>query len=226
MEKKVNIRIALLIICGINSIFFYSCKKEPALLTDIDGNVYNSIEIGSQTWMLENLKTSRFNDGSAIPMIANFSDWMSLCTPGFCWNNFDMSSYKDSYGALYNFYVISTDKLCPRGWHVPTDPEWTLLVNYCGGELIAGGKLKEEGLSHWNSPNSSSTNESGFTALPGGCMPNYGFIQTPGTEGFFWSSTSFMTSEAWMYSLLYNSSMCHRQDYPRTGGFSVRCIKD
>ncbi len=226
MKMKVNARIYPLLIYVVISIFIYGCKKEPQLITDIDGNVYNSIRIGSQTWMLENLKTSRFNDGSAIPLIENLSDWTELRTPGFCWNNFDMSGYKDTYGALYNYYVVSTDKLCPKGWHVPTDSEWTSLVNYCGGELLAGGKIKEEGTVHWNSPNSLATNESGFTALPGGCMPNYGFITIPGTAGYFWSSTSFMTSEAWMYSLIYNSSMCNRQDYPRTGGFSVRCVKD
>jgi uncharacterized protein (TIGR02145 family) len=143
---------------------------------DIDNNRYEIETIGSQTWMAENLKTTRYNDGSAIPLIADDDTaWGTASTnkaPAYTWYGNDVSNLI-TYGALYNWYAIDmllngSKNVCPTGWHVPTDVEWTTLTNYLGGTGLAGGKMKEAGLAHWTSPNSGATNESGFAGLPSG----------------------------------------------------------
>ena len=137
-------------------------------LKDIEGNVYPAVIIGTQVWMAENLKTTKYNDGMAIPLVSDNNAWEALKTPGYCWYNNDAAANKNRFGALYNWYTVNTKKLCPAGWHVPNDKEWTTLRTYLGGEEIAGGKLKETGTTHWTSPNTDATNQTGFTALPGG----------------------------------------------------------
>ena len=129
-------------------------------VNDVDGNTYNVVAIGTQVWMAENLKTTKYKNGTAIPLITDLTAWMSLTTPGYCW-------YDATYGALYNFYTLSTGSLCPTGWHIPSDAEWTTLTDYLGGETVAGGKLKETGTAHWTTPNSGATNAFGFKGLPG-----------------------------------------------------------
>ena len=115
-------------------------------VTDIDGNAYHTVAIGTQVWMVENLKTTRYNDGTAIPLVTDSAVWGNLTsTPGYCWYNNDMSMYKNLYGALYNWYAVSTEKLAPEGWHVPTNSEWGVLINYLGGDTSAGGAMKETG---------------------------------------------------------------------------------
>ena len=114
-----------------------------------------------------NLKTTKYNDGTSIPNVTNDTSWSNLTTGAYCWYNNDVS-YKNPYGALYNWYAVNTGKLAPKGWHVPSDAEWTTLITYLGGESIAGGKLKEAGTTHWLSPNTEATNSTGFSALPGG----------------------------------------------------------
>jgi len=136
--------------------------------SDIDGNVYNTITIGTQIWMKENLKTTKYNDGSSIPLVTDNTAWINLSTPGYCWYNNDAATYKSAYGAMYNWYTVNTGKICPPNWHVPTDTQWETLITYLGGKIIAGGKMKETGTAHWTSPNIGATNETGFTALPGG----------------------------------------------------------
>ena len=137
-------------------------------VTDIDGNVYHTVKIGTQVWMVENLKTTKYNDGTPIPLVTANSSWAILTTPGYCFYNNDANVNKATYGAMYNWYIVNTGKLCPAGWHVPIDAEWTTLTNYLGSENAAGGKLKEFGISHWVTPNDGTTNSSGFTALPAG----------------------------------------------------------
>jgi uncharacterized protein (TIGR02145 family) len=137
------------------------------VVTDIDGNVYNTVTIGDQVWMAENLKTTKLNDGTSISNAIDNIAWASLSTPGYCWFINNRATY-EIYGALYNWYAVYTDKLCPTGWHVPSNSEWTTLTDHLGGAEVAGGKLKESGSSHWASPNTGATNVTGFTALPGG----------------------------------------------------------
>ena len=108
-------------------------------VVDIDGNVYHTVTIGTQVWMVENLKTTRYNDGTAIPLVTDGTAWAALTTPGYCWYNNDSATYKNTYGALYNWYAVNTGKLAPTGWHVPTDSEWTVLTTYLGGESLQAG---------------------------------------------------------------------------------------
>jgi len=195
-------------------------------LTDADGNIYSTVNIGTQLWMAENLKTTKYNDGTDIPLVTDNTEWSDLNTPGYCWYNNDMGTYGDTYGALYNWYAVNTGILCPDGWHVPADEEWTTLIDYLGGESIAGGKLKEEGIIHWESPNTGATNESGFTALPGGYRSNMGFFVLIGTNGILWSSTPYQSNNGRNCGLTHNSSSVYQGSAMKIYGFSVRCIAD
>jgi uncharacterized protein (TIGR02145 family) len=220
-------------------------------ISDIDGNSYKTIQIGTQVWMAENLKTTKYNDGIGIPTSGNVS---SSSTPRYCWYNDDISN-KKTYGALYNWTAVNTGKLCPTGWHVPSEEEWYELAlyidpnvvnNYPGGEghtsFIVGGKLKETGTDHWNSPNLGATNDYGFTALPGGqCVcnneePIFGFTGIRGT-GYWWTSASGpspdppdplgrLSSTAWRHILDCHWSYDYKSTISIRFGISVRCIKD
>jgi uncharacterized protein (TIGR02145 family) len=193
--------------------------------SDIDGNVYKTIKIGTQTWMAENLKTTKYNDGTDIPLVEDAGGWAALSTPGYCWYNNDATANKATYGALYNWYTVNTGKLCPTGWHVPSDAEWAVLINYLGGKAVSGSKLKEIGLTHWLDQNPSATNETGFTALPGGYRQNNGSFVTNGFSAYWWSSTEITTSLAACWWIdTYSKVEAYGDDMPR--GFSVRCIKD
>jgi uncharacterized protein (TIGR02145 family) len=195
---------------------------------DGDGNYYKVVRIGTQTWMAENLKTTRYNDGTAIPLVEGKTAWNISNTPGYCWYN-DIPTYKDTYGALYNWYAVNTGKLCPTGWHVPTNTEWTTLTDYLGGTGTASGKLKETGTTHWLVPNDG-TNESGFTALPGGYRNSDGFLgpygPTIGTFGAWWSSTEYLTVYANDRWVTYNTGYVTVGYDDKLNGLSVRCLKD
>jgi uncharacterized protein (TIGR02145 family) len=193
---------------------------------DGNGNNYPVVKIGTQTWMTENLKTVKYNDGTAITLVADGATWSELSLPGYCWYNNDAATYKDTYGALYNWYTVNTGKLCPAGWHVPSDPEWTTLTNYLGGVSVAGGKLKETGTVHWISPNTGATNESGFTAIPGGDRSTNGTFYDIGIYDSWWSSTQSSTGSAWDWYVGYADNISWRYDDGKQNGFSIRCIKD
>jgi uncharacterized protein (TIGR02145 family) len=207
------------------------CEKDKnnnnnITVNDKDGNVYHTITIGTQVWMDENLKTTRFNDGTYIPLVTDTTIWSNLDTIGYCWFENDSLTYKNPYGALYNWYTINTGKLCPSGWHVPTDTEWTTLTTYLGGESEAGGKLKELGLIHWSYPNSGADNSSGFTALPGGSRLGNGTFNAFGIDGYWWSSTEYNGSYAWYRCMTNQLSSVSRYSFYKQYGFSVRCVKD
>lgn len=198
-----------------------------AALKDVDGNVYTTVTIGTQTWMVENLKTTKYNDGTAIPLVTDNTAWSNLTTPGYCWYNNDVGTYKNTYGALYNSYTVNTDKLAPTGWHVATDAEWSTLTTYLGGEGVAGGKLKESGTTHWTSPNTGATNEWGFTALPGGCRFGIvGFFDDIGDNSRLWSATVVGVVGSWARYMDYDNAGVHRVEYPKYYGFQVRCVRD
>jgi uncharacterized protein (TIGR02145 family) len=197
-------------------------------VTDIDGNVYHTITIGTQVWMVENLKTTKYNDGTAIPLVTGNAAWAALTTPGYCWYN-DTATYGNTYGALYNWYTVNTGKLAPTGWHVARDSEWSVLTTYLGGESVAGGKLKEAGTAHWLSPNTGATNETGFTALPGGVRDDKGTFSHIGSYGFWWSSTARDAASAWARFMGWNYADVSHSDNGSTdyaSGYSVRCVKD
>ncbi len=192
-------------------------------LTDKDGNSYSVLRIGNQLWMGENLKTTKFNDGKEIPLVSDYRSWSSLSRPGYCWYNNDVESYRTSYGALYNGYTVSTGKLCPSGWRVPTVEDWMTLTGYLG-EKTAGGKLKET--SKWMSPNTGATNEVGFKALPGGSRGNLGSFMDEGLRGHWWSSTEYEETNIRNHSMSYSQSNVAASSDNKKSGLSVRCVKD
>lgn len=195
------------------------------LIADIEGNLYKIVTIGSQVWMAENLRTSKYNDGSSIPLVVDNTEWSNLYSPGYCWYDNDPDSYKNTYGALYNWYTINTGKLAPKGWHVPTDAEWTTLTTYLGGESVAGGKLKEVGFLHW-SGNEGATNETGFTALPGGDRDYTGRYMRIGYYGT-WQTSSLYVSGKGLYRIMYNNQASITTNSSSIqNGYSVRCLKD
>jgi len=194
-------------------------------VTDKDGNVYHTVTIGTQVWMVENLKTTKFNDGTRINNTTNNTDWNNLTTPSYCWYNNDIK-WKNTYGALYNWYAVNTAKLCPSGWHVPSDVEWTILTTLLGGENVSGGKLKETGNTHWISSNLGAANESGFTALPGGNRIFNGAFDYEGVRGSWWTSTEFDSRTAWQRVMYCIYADVSRSNYYKRFGFSVRCLKD
>jgi uncharacterized protein (TIGR02145 family) len=206
---------------------FNNSKDDTNIFTDPrDGQAYKTVQIGGQIWMAENLKATKFNDGEIIPLGTTKYYWSTCSKAAYCWYNNDEKTYKDSYGALYNWYTVSSGKLCPKGWHVPSLNEWNALGTYLGGNLIAGGKLKESGYSHWASPNQNATNSSNFTGLPGSSRDRKGqWSGSVGTLGAWWSSTESDSNSAY-YIYLSNDSEALRNNNPeKTMGLSVRCIK-
>jgi uncharacterized protein (TIGR02145 family) len=201
------------------------------IVKDIDSNAYALAKIGEQIWMAENLKTIHFNDGTPIPFVTDSLTWKDLKTPAFCYYHNDGHTYATTYGALYNWYTIESAKLCPAGWHVPTDTDWNTLADHLGGSGIAGGKLKatgtiEAGTGLWHSPNVGATNETGFTALPGGDRLYNGIFYDIGSHGHWWSATEHETERAWLWFISSYSSKIGRYDFYKEFGFSTRCIKD
>ena len=200
-------------------------------IQDIDGNIYTDVKIGDQVWMVENLKVIHYNDGTDIPYVPDSASWANLSTPGYCWYDNNEEENKPRYGALYNWYSIATDKLAPEGWHVPSDDDWTTLVNFLGGADEAGADLKESGIQRWSGPNTGATNSSGFTALPGGYrLYDRGRVVYWGKNlnGFWWSSTEVFegASAAHDRNLGYDNISIYDANSPKKWGMSVRCIRD
>jgi uncharacterized protein (TIGR02145 family) len=209
----------------IDSLYHEGGWPQTASITDTAGNTYKTVQIGTQTWMAENLKTTKYNDGSAIPLVTDNVAWAALTTPGFAWYNNDSVTNSATYGALYNWYSVNTGKLCPTGWHIPSDAEWSVLTAYLG-EQSAGGKLKELAYSHWNIPNAGATNETRFTAVPGGYRDLGGTFWYQADAGYWWSSVESNISRAWGRAIYYHSVPVSRGDEYKQGGLSIRCLKD
>ena len=195
-------------------------------ITDIDGNKYKTVKIDNQVWMAENLKVTHYRNGDPISNITINRNWEKLKTGAYCNYNND-EKYVPVYGRLYNWYAVNDVRgLAPEGWHVPTDEEWHTLVDYLGGNLIAGDKLKETGTERWSSPNIGATNESGFSGLPGGYRSHNGPFYSFGYYAFFWSASSFSGHGAWARGLGCNSSCVSRGYSYMRFGLSVRCVRD
>jgi uncharacterized protein (TIGR02145 family) len=182
--------------------------------------------------MKENLKVTRLRDGTSISNITATALWVGATTPGYCWYD-NIPTNKDIYGALYNWQTVSSGNLCPIGYHVPSDDEWTTLVTYLGGKLGAGGMLKEAGTMHWESPNTGATNVSGFTALPGGTRkittnpldPENGAFASIKQGGLWWTSTPNSTN-AYYWAMIFNDTYCNNYTANQRFGMSVRCLRD
>jgi uncharacterized protein (TIGR02145 family) len=205
-------------------------------VSDIDGNIYKTINIDTHEWMAENLKTTRYNDGTVIPLVTDDTQWNLLNTPGYCWYNNDEAVFKNIYGGYYNWYAVNTGKLCPAGWHVPDETDWAAFKEYLGmtpdeisglpfKEVTEGNKIKETGTFNWVEGSVTATNESGFTALPGG-MRRVGPVNFggEGTTATWWSSETRAPVSHWVYSF---EEWFFRSDMLQRGyGFNVRCVKD
>jgi uncharacterized protein (TIGR02145 family) len=258
---KTNNRIWFLPLVGLVLFLTQSCKKDDdpipfqdGTVTDIEGNVYKTIQIEipsgnskgtnstqsiTQIWMAENLKTTKYNNGDLIltttPATLNI---YNESMPKYQWAYEGNENYVDTYGRLYTWWAVTDNrKVCPIGWHVPTDDEWTKLVVFLGGKddgyglwNVAGGKLKETGTKHWSGPNTGAVNSLGFTALPGGYrygeQSDFQYIKT---VGYWWTSTEDPDrygTFAWRWGAYYTSASLQRGDCQASDGYSVRCLKD
>jgi uncharacterized protein (TIGR02145 family) len=209
-------------------------RGQSGTVSDIEGNVYKTIEIGTQIWMAENLKTSLLNDSSSIldncsHIITVLSDtgYINVLTTGLCWYDNITDTTKNHFGALYNFYAVETEKLCPIGWHVPNELEWNTLTDYLGGKNIAGGYLKESGFVHWDAPNKGATNQIGFNALPGGRRySSHNTFFGLREFGYWWTSTSKSIGIATARYLSYDNIELLDDEFPQTTACSIRCVKN
>jgi len=223
-------------VLNVDSITF--SKPKPAVGSPtIDGYTYPTVTIGTQVWMAENLRTTKYSDGTAIPLVVDKTAWAdiyykSTIQPAMCWYNNDQPTYTaNKYGALYNWYAVNPStnggkNVCPTGWHVPTDAEWATLANYLGGNGVAGGKMKTTGTSLWLSPNNGATNSSGFSGFPGGSRYSNGSFNGISNYGYWWSFSEDDASLAWYTRLNYSNDDLGRNSYSKWEGFSVRCLRD
>ena len=233
MNKIKGTLICPMLIIGFALIFADGCKKNETdntpeitgeTVTDIDGNVYHAVTIGTQVWMAENLKTTRYRNGNPIPNVTDSAQWAALTTGAYCNINNDPNTV-NIYGRFYNWYAVTDiSNIAPAGWHVPADSEWTVLTTYLG--TGPGGKLKATGTTYWNSPNAGATNQTGFGGLPGGDRSNTGTFHYQGLYGCFWCITESSAANAWEHVLSANSANVIRMGYSKGLGMSVRCVKD
>jgi uncharacterized protein (TIGR02145 family) len=218
-----KIIIPLLFVCSMSFGQMFSAQNAECAGCDTTAT---EVTIGTQTWMRKNLDVVRYNDNTGIQKVTDNAAWAELTTPAYCWFDNDSATYAATYGALYNWYAVNTGKLCPTGYHVPSDAEWTTLTTYLGGESVAGKHLKEIGTIHWATPNLAD-NSSCFTALSGSWRDYGGHYGYPiiGQAANFWTSTSY-NSYAWKRDISSNSIAVNRYYVILKNGFSVRCIKD
>ncbi len=246
--KEITFKIQLIIM-----IFFMSLIKTQAqkikygTVKDIDGNVYKTIIVGDVEWMVENLATTRLNDGTPIKLIESAEGYAkNKNIANFSWYNYDKATYANPYGALYNWYAVNTTKLCPVGWRVPDNIDWRWLISSLGGKKVAGGKLKDKGIKYWTSPNTGGINEIGFTALPGGYLSFNGQFVELGINGYWWSmdmiekqankynsttgnfevqSVNVFYEKAWCYKINNEVEKIKKGGGYRFFGLSVRCVR-
>jgi uncharacterized protein (TIGR02145 family) len=215
--------------------FFTSTQFNTGLsygsVNDIDGNTYKTIQVGSQIWMAENLRVTKFRNNTALQNISDSLGWANVYDnnsriPTWAYYQND-PSYNAVYGKLYNWFAaVNTNGICPEGWHVPTDGEWTTLTNFLGGEPIAAGKMKSAGTQYWKIPNVEATNSSGFSALAGGLRYYYSSFDFLFDFGTWWSSTADNDTRSWARYLSYEYGSVFRTSSIKENGFSIRCIKD
>jgi uncharacterized protein (TIGR02145 family) len=257
---KVNFSLYTTFLAGIVLVLLFSCTKDttdqdnvkdppvstsaiifnPDLaygsMTDQCGNTYKTATIGTQTWMAENLRTTKYRNLKSIPKVDDDNAWSLLKNGAYCSYEKD-SIYTPVYGRLYNWYAVSSsNNIAPTGWHVPSDTEWQTLISYLDPTAnfssewgvvsnAAGSKLKETGTSHWFSPNLGATNETGFTALPGGYRDAYSGFELAGKASTWWTSSEGDYGSIY-YELSKNNIVVYRGEYPFSSGYSVRLVKD
>ena len=231
--RTISTRLSILAVATLSTMLL-SCHDDdpvdPQLVTDIDGNTYHTVSIGNQVWLKENLRVTRYNNGDVIPNVTEDLQWSSLTTGAWCYYDNDDQN-NAVYGKLYNgFTVMDKRNICPKGWHIPSDDEWTELETATGSPA-PGGALKEGGMTHWNSPNTGATNTTGFTALPGGFRGAYGGflsggVSSVGINGLWWSDSVYDDMSLWIRVLDYLFDGFTRQDGHKGAALSCRCLKD
>ena len=209
-----------------------------SIIDSRDGKVYKTIKIGNQWWMAENLNNTGIVDSINPVLVSDNKKWIEIKTPAYSWYNDDEKTYKDTYGALYNWYAVNKSCLCPSGWHIPSDQEWKQLELALGLDSSEidktgvrgnneGGQLKKDDTTYWSNPNIGATNKSGFSAIPGGHRNwKTGDFIDIGLFGTWWSSTEADSNYAWRRTLYYNDEKIRRFTSHKRDGFSVRCVKD
>jgi uncharacterized protein (TIGR02145 family) len=231
MFRKSNIVLSLALVAFI-LLLIVACHKKTTTplpsetVTDIDGNVYQTVTIGTQVWMAENLKVTHYRNGDSIPNVTDSASWVNLSTGAYC-NYNNNTAQVAVYGKLYNWHAVDDSrKIAPDGWHVPADSEWQILNDYLGGQNVAGGKMKEAGTTHWQGQNVGATNESNFSALPGGYRRDVGFYNYLGYHAYFWSSMRDYYGYTTDMVLNYDDAIAVRVEADANYGFSIRCVKD
>jgi uncharacterized protein (TIGR02145 family) len=231
MKKNLTFGTLLIISMLLSIAFAPGCGKEEVedgTIKDYDGNVYKTVQIGTQTWMASNLMVTNFNDGTMIKLEENNDLWKQLSVPGYCWYGNNSEQIRKDYGALYNFHAAASDKLCPKGWRVPTLHDYYELSMHLGGESVAGGKMKETGMVFWESPNTDATNETGFNGRGGGfrshtCTGGFGNLKL---FGYWWTSSEHNATTAYLRALNHDNPYLGASITNKQVGCSVRCIKN
>lgn len=220
--KTMKINLFILSFLMLNMFSVYS-----QTVTDTDGNVYNTVSIGNQVWLGENLKVTKFNNQDPISLVLDDTQWSTQTQAAYCYYQGDLTNTND-YGNLYNWYVVNNSKnVCPTGYHVPSITEWEELITFLGGNAVAGGKLKEIGFTHWLDPNTGADNSSGFTLLPSGWRANNnGFYESLSYMAYVWSSTSVDASSSSIILAGYDSPACYTSESHIRTGLPIRCLKD
>lgn len=232
-----------LVLIGFGVVGFFSCNpvSEPSFgstVTDVDGNLYHTLVAGSQTWMIENLKATHYNDGQAITVVTDSAQWAGMATPACCWYNNDSTSYNDTYGLLYNWYAVNTNMLAPRGWHVATEADWQKLEAFASVYVYKSNSLAKilASTSRWGfsvSSNSvgnnlSANNSSGFSAIPGGYRINsrLSFTKVDSVGAWWCSDQTDSVGFSRAITIKNDQSTVDRRLYRKWNGFSIRCVKD
>jgi len=223
----------------VDSIIFYKPEGFTPTVEDIDGNSYGFITLGTQVWMTENLKTTRFNDGSYISLVTDGSTWEGMTTDGYCWFDNDQATYENLYGALYNWYAANSGNLCPSGWHVPTDAEWKTLEIFLGMDESTANTAGWRGLNEGSKlaghaelwmdgslETDSQFGASGFDAVPAGCRHVAGAYDSDNINGYFWSAGEASADYAFIRGVGFSVTSMLRLSKLKYTGYSVRCVKD
>ena len=219
------------------TVLVYSCERFPVStidytgetgeVTDMEGNNYKTIGIGTQIWMAENLKSTILNDGMKIPIVTKDTNWIYHEGPALCWYKNDSAGFNSIYGPLYNFYTVSTGQICPVGWRVPTDSDWKVLEKFLGGHETAGGKLKNPESTYWNSPNPCIVNHYDFNALPGGSRRHYkGVFLDIKNKGYWWTSSPIDDFNALARLMSSEDKYLGRFQSDTKNAYSIRCLKE
>jgi uncharacterized protein (TIGR02145 family) len=234
IRKQILFSLSLLVLisCGKNTTESEEDEGKTGTIKDVEGNRYQVIKIGSQWWMAENLQTTKYANGEWIINVTGSKTWPNLSTGAYCNYGNDFNN-KAIYGNLYNWHAVTDSRhLAPVGWHIPTDKEWQILIEFLGGHNLAGGRLKDTGTIEagdglWYAPNAGATNESFFSALPGGFRLGLGTFDGLGSTPHFWSSTEKSDSTAWqLYLNTSNSDANLDANAWKQAGYSIRCIRD